>query len=288
MLISQAAFTANDTCVKLVTEGMALGETMVLRNASATALILGYGLLAGGLVLPRNVPARPFGWRIVGEIGSTFLFFWALTRMPIADITAIGQITPLAITAAGALFLGEHVGWRRWIAAIVGFAGVLLIIQPGTSAFTWAAVVALGANAMGVLRDLATRILGPSLSTSTLALTSVVAVMVSGLAMAPFETWHLPSWREAGLLAVGGLFLSLGYVFLIVSLRTGDLATVSPFRYSAVLWAILSGYVLWGELPGLLPAAGIVIVVAAGLYSLHRQSLRPAEAPPPPLRGRWS
>lgn len=282
MLAAQAAFTANDTCVKLVTESLPLGETMVLRNALASLYILVYAAFAGGLSIPADTPRRAFSWRLVGEIGSTLLFLWALVRMPIADITAIGQITPLAITAAGAIFLGEPVGWRRWTAAFVGLAGVLLIVQPGTSAFTWAAIIALASNGFGVLRDLATRVIGPGLSTLTLTLTSIMTVMVAGLFFIPFETWHVPSGREAAILIVGAALLILGYALLIISMRTGDLATVSPFRYSAVLWALLSGYVLWGELPNVPSSIGIAIVVAAGLYALHRQRIRQSGKPDEP------
>jgi len=269
MLVAQAVFTANDTCVKLVAEGLPIGETMALRNGFATLYILVFAVLAGGLGMPRDVPVKAFGWRIVGEIGSTIAFLWALTRMPLADITALGQITPIAITAAGALFLREPVGWRRWLAALLGLLGVLLIVQPGTSAFTWAAVIALMANALGVLRDLATRVIGPSLSTLALVLSSVAAVLLAGIALLPFETWQIPSARELLLAMAAGLFLTLGYAFLIISLRTGDLAAVSPFRYSAILWALFAGYLLWGELPGPVPGLGIAIVVAAGLYTVH-------------------
>lgn len=269
MLAAQAVFTANDTCVKLVTEVLPLGETLVLRNAIATAAVLVYAALFGGLTWPRTKLGATFWWRIVAEIGATFMFFFALSRMPIGDITGLSQITPLAITAAGAVFLGEKVGWQHWAAAVAGFFGVLLIIQPGTSAFTWAAVIALGANAFGVLRDLTTRVVGPAFSTLTLTFTSVFAVLVSGFALAPFEVWQWPGLRETGILLLGSVCLAAGYVLLIVSLRTGSLSAVSPFRYSAIVWAVLSGYLLWGHLPDTVPAIGIAIVVAAGLYALH-------------------
>lgn len=274
MLAAQAVFTFNDTCMKLVTEVLPLGETLVLRNAIAAAGILMFAAVRGGLLWPEEVlRSRAFSWRLVGEVASTILFFSALARMPIGDITGICQITPLAITAAGAVLLGEKAGWRHWIAAIVGFLGVLLIVQPGTTTFTWAAVLAIGANAFGVVRDLATRVIGPTISTLTLTISSVFAVLLSGFALAPFETWQWPGLRELAIMLFGSGCLALGYVLLIASLRMGDLATVSPFRYSSIVWAVLAGYVLWGDIPKATPALGIVIVVAAGLYALHQERL---------------
>jgi drug/metabolite transporter (DMT)-like permease len=98
-------------------------------------------------------------------------------------------------------------------------------------------------------------------------------VLLSGLCLVPFETWQWPGVREIAIMFLGSLCLAMGYVLLIISLRTGDLAAVSPFRYSAILWAVLSGYLLWDQLPKATPALGIAIVVAAGLYALHTERL---------------
>jgi drug/metabolite transporter (DMT)-like permease len=266
--------------MKIAGETLPLGQTLALRNSAAVLYLLIFAAWFGGLSLPRAAPKRAFGWRIAGEIGSTFCFFWALARMPIGDITGLSQITPLAITAAGALFLGERVGARRWLAALAGLAGVLLIVQPGTSAFTWAAVVALIANAFGVLRDLATRVIGPAVPTLTLSISSIFAVMLFGLALAPFEDWRVPELREVAVLLAGGVFLTLGYAFLIISVRMGSLAAVSPFRYSAILWALLSGWLLWGDWPNEMALSGIAIVTAAGLYALHRERLNREDVRP--------
>jgi drug/metabolite transporter (DMT)-like permease len=110
-----------------------------------------------------------------------------------------------------------------------------------------------------------------------LTLISAVSVLLSGLALAPFEAWQMPGAREIGLSMLSGSLLSAGYVLLIVSLRTGDLAAVTPFRYATVFWAILAGYLVWGELPNVLAVCGIAIVIAAGLYTIHRERMRRVE-----------
>ena len=141
MLASMAAFVANDTCVKLIGETLPLGELIALRNVVATLYILAFAAIFGGLTLPENPQKRLLGWRLAAEFFSTLFFLSGLIALPIADATAIGQFTPIAITAAAAIFLKEHVGWRRWLATVFGLVGVLLIIRPGTSAYSPAALL---------------------------------------------------------------------------------------------------------------------------------------------------
>jgi drug/metabolite transporter (DMT)-like permease len=278
MLISQALFTANDACVKLATETLPLGQVMALRNGSALICIIACAGLIGGLRPPSAIPMRPFGFRLGCEILATLLFFVAISRMPIADLTAIGQFTPLGITAAGALFLAEPVGWRRWLAAIVGLIGVLLVIKPGSSTFSWVSIIAVLAVTFGIGRDLATRVVGPLVPNALLTLSSLAAVLIMGLALMPFETWKMPDLREILLMAACGVLLTTGYIFLNISLQTGDLAAASPFRSSAVLWALIAGFLVWGHLPDQWSLAGIALIVGAGLYALHREQLKIALA----------
>lgn len=287
MLASMAAFTANDVCVKLASERVPLGEIIFLRNGFATlflaaALFMAYRSIdavrsALGLQAIRSSPglARLLSWRMAGEVFATLLFLAALIRMPIADITAIGQFTPLAVTAAAAVFLNEPVGWRRWMAALAGLVGVLLIVRPGSTAFTPAALLALGSIGFVVLRDLATRLIpAAAMPTVTLTLMSASSVTVSGLLLMPFETWVRPLPGDFLLLMTAGFFLLGAYAFIIVAMRAGEVAVIAPFRYSVIIWAIAAGHLFWNELPDQISCAGIVIVIAAGLYTFHRERLK--------------
>lgn len=273
MIFSMAAFTANDTCVKLLHDSLPLGEMILLRNALATLYILAFASLFGGLTWPQNPPARLLTWRLLGELLSTVFFLSGLVALPIADAVAIGQMTPLAITAAAALVLKEPVGWRRWLAAVVGFGGVLMIVSPGTAAFSPAALLIVAAVGTVVLRDLATRYIATTVSTLTLTLMSASIGMVAGLMMMPFETWIVPSRNQILVIMVCALFLTLGYLYVIVAMRNGEVAVVSPFRYSVILFALLSGWLVWNELPTSIQSVGIFIVTAAGLYTFHRERL---------------
>ncbi len=271
MLISMAAFTANDTCIKLLNETVPLGEMILLRNGLATIYILIFAAVFGGLTWPKNPPMKLLNWRLAGELFSTIFFLSGLVALPIAEAVAIGQVTPLVITAAAALILKEPVGWRRWSAAFAGFIGVLLIVQPGTDAFSPAALLILAAVFTVVLRDLATRYIATSVSTLTLTLMSAVAGVAAGVMLLPFETWVWPSARELGLIMLTALFLTLGYIFVIIAMRNGEVAVVSPFRYAVIMFALLAGWVMWNELPDAIQFLGIVILTVAGIYTFHRE-----------------
>ncbi|MEQ1717155.1 MAG: DMT family transporter [Hyphomicrobium sp.] len=271
MLAGMAFFTANDTCVKLIGEKLPLGELIVLRNVASTAYILAFAAVFGGLTLPRHPPVKPLIWRMIAEAASTLLFLSALIAMPIADATAIMQVLPLAITVAAAVYLKEPVGWRHWLAAIAGLCGVLLIAKPGTSAFNPAALLLLLAVGLVVARDLLTRVISNSVPTLTLTLMSAAAVAPSGLLLLPFETWVWPGPRELLLLAIGGACLTLAYALVIVAMRAGEVAVISPFRYAVILFAIFAGWLVWDETPDGVQLLGIAVLTAAGIYTVHRE-----------------
>ena len=271
MLASLAAFVANDTCVKLASATLPIGEIITLRNGAATAYLLATFAVFGGLTLPSNPPIKLLALRMIGEVVSTLLFLVALVSLPLADMTAIAQFTPLALTAAAAIFLNEPVGWRRWMATAVGLIGVGFIVRPGSTAFSPAGAMVLASIAFVVLRDLATRLISTAVPTLTLTLTSAVSGILAGVVLLPFELWRIPDAPECGLLAASGLFLTFGYALIVVALRTGDVGIVSPFRYAVILFALASGYLVWGQTPDGLAMIGIVIVCSAGLYTVHRE-----------------
>ena len=191
--------------------------------------------------------------------------------MPIANCTAILQFTPLALTAGAALFLGAPVGRRRWLAAMFGLVGVLIIIRPGANAFNPYAALALLSVVFITARDLITRTLGADVPATVIAFASAVAVGMAGLGLMPFESWQWP--ETDALLAVIGASVALlgGQYWIIYAMRTGSIAVVAPFRYSIVLWAILAGYFVWREVPDAATWVGIAVVTAAGLYTFVRE-----------------
>jgi drug/metabolite transporter (DMT)-like permease len=276
LLAAAVFFTVVDVMMKLTSERLPVGEMIVIRNIVSMAAIIGYAVFVGGLVMPRHPPWGLLGWRMVGEGGSTIAFLTALAAMPIADAAGIGQFGPLAIMAAAAIFLGEPVGWRRWTATFAGLLGVLLIIRPGTGAFSPAGLLVLVSIAFNILRDFTTRSIAISVPTLTLTAMSSAATLASGILMLPFETWVVPEARDVAKLAIAGLFLLGGYAAMIVTMRNGEVSAAAPFRYSGMVAALFAGWLIWNEVPDTLSLTGIAIVCAAGLYSLKRGKVHQA------------
>jgi drug/metabolite transporter (DMT)-like permease len=272
MLASMAAFVLNDALMKVAASTLPTGEVIFLRGLFAVPMLAVLMIATGGgRDILRAFAHRGILCRGTVEIAAAVLYLSALFHMPIADITAVLQATPLAITAGAALFLGAPVGWRRWLATLIGLAGVLVIIRPGASAFDSYAWLALLSVAFVAARDLITRQLDSGLPTFAIALVSMTLVALSGLGFLAFETWVWPQPDATlALLGAGIAMLSAQY-WIILAMRTGEIAAVAPFRYSIILWAILAGYLVWHETPDFLSWIGIAIVTGAGLYTFLRE-----------------
>jgi drug/metabolite transporter (DMT)-like permease len=274
MLACCLFFILNDTCVKAAGATMPLGQIIVLRGIVSTVVIVA---MAGRLGLLPSVPAlvadRRILLRTTGEVGATVLYLTALLEMPIANISSIAQATPLAITAAGAIFLGERVGWRRWTAVTVGFIGILIIVRPGTEGFNAWALVALGSVLLVTLRDVTTRIIPATIPVAAITVVTSVSVMLSGVAytLALGERWHWPTPAELLLVVGSGAFLLLGFVTVIVAMRHGDISVVAPFRYAFIPYAIAIGWLVWGDIPDAMTLVGIAVVVLTGIYTFYRE-----------------
>lgn len=271
MLAAMGSLIVNDCFIKIAAAELPTGETIFLRGLFTT--LLGAGLIAAtiGLGALRRAAAPRMPLRAGAEVVATILYLMALTRMPIADATALLQFTPLAITAGAALFLGAPVGWRRWLATLVGLVGVLIIVRPGGAGFNPYSSLALIAIVFVAARDLITRRLGAEVPTIVIATVSAGAVTAASLLLALWESWTWPSPLAVLMLVCAGLGLLGGNYWIVVAMRYGDIATVAPFRYSVILWAVAAGFVVWGELPDPATWIGIAIVTGAGLYTLVRE-----------------
>jgi len=272
MSLCMAGYGINDAMMKLASETTGFGQALLVRGIVATALL---SLLAWRQGAFRTaVPVadrRVLAFRIVGEIGGTFCFLQALFNMPIANATAILQSLPLAVALAGSWFLGEKVGWRRYSAILVGFTGVMIIVRPGGEGFDGYSLWALAAVCFIVLRDLLTRRLSGAVPSSLVAAITAACITVMGAVMTPLEVWQPLGVGELGLLGGAACFLIAGYLFSVSAMRIGDIGFVSPFRYTILIWAILSGIVVFGHVPDRLTFLGAAIVVATGLYTFYRE-----------------
>ncbi len=271
MVGAQLAFLLNDTCVKLSSATLPMGEVIFLRGLLATLLI---GAFVVAFRLHRNFPvlADRYVWmRIIGELGATLFYIAALIRMPIANTTIIFQATPLAVTAGAAFFLGETVGWRRWLAIAVGFAGVLIVVRPGPSGFNIYALFVLASVLFVTARDLATRALPAAVPTTLLTFATAVCVTLMGAGLGAIEEWHVPGARTLLEVAAAAILLSTGYVAIIFAMRHGEMSVTASFRYTAIVFAICSGYFVWHDTPDGFTIVGSLVIVSSGLYTLYRE-----------------
>ncbi|GIT90258.1 membrane protein [Jannaschia pagri] len=273
MMASMATFTLNDACIKLLAQGLPTFQAVFLRGLGATALLIALAHITGALRQPIPRADRPYVVaRALAEVAAFLPFIIALTHMPLADITAVLQALPLTITAAGAFFLGERVGWRRWTAIAVGLLGVLLIVRPGAAGFDHWSLLAVLTVLIITARDLITRRLSPEVPSLKVAILTAAGVMVLGLVLSLFEPWQMPTAGQGGLTALAALFIIGGYLFSVMAMRVGAIAVVTPFRYTAMIWGLLLGLFVFGDWPDGLTLLGAGLVVATGLYTLWRET----------------
>ena len=264
-------FCLADTLMKLAAGVLPTTETMFVRSLVATVVVASAAAARGHLAHWRHVLTGAMSLRAAADSAASLLFQSALSRMQFADIMGVNQLQTLSLTAGSALFLGESVGWRRWSAVGVGLLGGLLIIKPGTSAFNWWALAALGAVLMATTREIATRKIANAAPVPVIMVFSSGVVTLVSLAGSLVQSWSTPGLPEL-LMMIGAGFFSLGGQYcMISSIRTAPISVVAPFRYLAMIWALLLGFGIWRHVPDALSLVGIAAIAAAGIYTFRRE-----------------
>lgn len=282
MLLAMAGFVINDTFVKIASAQIAPAQIMAIRGVAASVFLYILAWKLGALRPLRLALSPRLLLRTAADILATLSYITALGQMPIANASAIFQALPLTVTLGAALFLGEPVGWRRWTAIAVGFVGVMIIVRPGTEGFTIYSVAVLASVVFAAVRDLSTRRMDRAVPSIFIALVTSVAVALVGWLLLPFSGgWRPVSASLLVTLCCAAAAIAVGYIFIVQAMRTGDMGFVAPFRYSILLYALLIGYVVFGDLPSPLTLLGSAIVVASGLYTLYRERLRGVVKLPP-------
>ncbi len=203
----------------------------------------------------------------------TLCFVSAIALAPLATVSAILQATPLAVTLGAAVVLKAPVGWRRWTAILVGFAGVLLIVRPGASGVDLGAILALLAVFGLAARDLATRAVPASVSSMVLATYGFASVIPAGAILLVFSGGAVMPDRAAALTLLGALIVGVfAYYAIVAAMRVGDIAVVTPFRYTRLLFALVIGVTVFHERPDAPTLVGAAIIIATGLYTLIREA----------------
>lgn len=272
MMASMLGFTVNDACMKALSDELPLFQALFLRGVATSVLLYALARSMGRLDFRQT--RRDWALivlRTLAEVGSAYFFLTALFHMPLANVSAVLQALPLTVTLAGALFLGEAVGWRRLSAILVGFAGVMLIVRPGTEGFNFYSIHALIAVILVTVRDLTARALPRRVPTMTVALIAAlgVTVVMGGASMA--IDWAPLSAKATAQLAGATIAVVAGYIFSVSAMRVGEVAIVSPFRYTSLLWALILGFLVFGDWPSWATLVGAAIIVASGVYTFARE-----------------
>ena len=277
MLVGVALLSLNDALIKSLSVGYPVGQLLFVRGLFVIPWILLLAHRAGGMHSLRIKSVKGQALRAVCVIASAFLFVNGLRYLPLADAIAVTFAGPLFITAMAPLVLGEHVGWRRWLAVLAGFAGVLLMVRPGVGAMQWAILLPLGATLFGGMRDLITRRISQTETSVAVLLVTTLVVMSAGLTTAPFG-WVPVRASDLWTFAFSGVLLAGAHYLMIESFRQGEAALVAPFKYTSMIWAVLFGFLFFGDWPDALTLVGAVVVVLAGLYIMRRETLRRRQA----------
>ncbi|TIW92570.1 MAG: DMT family transporter, partial [Mesorhizobium sp.] len=248
MVVAMAGFCLNDAITKYSSQSMNMAQVMLIRGAFASLFV---GLLAwqrGALARPGSMLQPLVALRVISEAGATVSFLVALAHLPIANVSAV----PLAVTMGAALVFGETVGWRRWLAIALGFAGVLIIVRPGFEGFSVYSLAALASVACCAVRDLATKRIPEAIPTLLVSTATALAMTIVGaVLLSPMGGWTPMTGNSTTLLALAAVLVLIGYQFIIMAMRAGDISFIAPFRYTALIWSILLGLFIFADVPDL-------------------------------------
>ncbi len=273
MAVGMTALAGNDAILRSLMASLPVGQLMFLRGTLLCVLLLAAGLIFRQDLRPSALLHRWCLLRGLGELAATYLFLTSLGMVPIATATTLVYVSPIILTALSGPLFGEKVGPWRWTAVVTGFIGVALVAAPGTAAWDQALLLPLGAACMVVLRDIATRHVDPSVSSTAVTLTTAIMVTLGGLASLAWG-WGSPSLVEAGWTAGASALIAVSFFSLVVAIRSGELSLVAPVQYLNIVWAVIFGMLIWAEYPEPRAIVGGVLIIAAGILILYRESVQ--------------
>jgi len=246
-----------------------MGQALLIRSVVALVLLAPF-LWRAGLSAFTTAP-RP-RLQVLRATVSTIeivCFFWSVAYLPLADVITFYLAVPIYVTALAPFALNENVGWRRWAAVLIGFAGVLLALKPSTAALTAPALVALAGSLLYALSLIITRVLRNTANT-VLVSSQVATTAVFGLIAAPFG-WVTPPLGDFALMVLFGVLAMGGLPSLNMSLRRAPASVVVPYQYTTIVWGVVLGYLIFGDEPKAHVLAGAAIIIAAGLFIFFRE-----------------
>jgi drug/metabolite transporter (DMT)-like permease len=260
-----------DLCAKAILETYPLEQFVFLRSLIGIALFLFLARQFGGL---RSLVTRRWRWHLLRTLlasGAMFGFFFGLSKMPLIDALTLGFTAPLIMTALSVPLLGEHVGWRRWLAVVAGFAGVLMILRPGTGTLSPAALAVLFAALCYACLAITARKLSDTESTFGLSVYVIAGPMIISGLLSLGGSWVAPNAIGWTLFVAAGVCSVVAWIGLVGGYRRAPPAVLAPFEYTALIAGAVAGYLIWDEVPDGWVIAGGLVIIASGLYIVYRE-----------------
>ena len=273
MVAAMAGFTIEDLCIKKLSSTIAVGQILIILGIFSSVSFAVIAVTRGHHLFASDIWTRATIIRMCSEAVAAVAFVTSLSLVPISIVAAVFQVTPLTITIGAALFLGEKVRWRRWLAISIGLMGVLLIIKPGFSGFDPSVLWVLFAVLSVALRDLMTRVIPSNVSSTIISFQAYLSLVAAGTVslFITGESIVLVSKTEFLFFVGGVVFGAAGYYGIVSAMRIGDASVVSPFRYTRLLFSLLVGVFIFNEHLEALTLLGSAIIIATGLYSYLRE-----------------
>ena len=269
MLLGIFVFALNDALGKWLVATYAVGQLLLIRGAAGLVCLAPF--FRGGAWRQFRDAPRP-GIQLLRPIFATLevaCFYWALATMSLADVMTFYLAGPIYVTAMSPFLLGERVGWRRWLAVLAGFGGVMIALGPSAGALTPAALVAIAGSFLFSVLMVCTRLVRGT-SDLVLVTTQTVGALVFGLIAAPF-VWVPLHPRDTLLLILLGVTAMVAHMCINRALKLAPASVVVPYQYTTIFWAILLGYIFFGDVPRAAMLVGAAIIIAAGIYIFVRE-----------------
>ncbi|MDB4220552.1 DMT family transporter [Amylibacter sp.] len=272
MIISMAFFAIEDSLIKHVTSLLPIGQILIIFGIGGASIFFCLALINNEKIITKDIFSFPMYMRVIFEIIGRLFYALAIFLMPLSTVTVIIQATPLVVVGGAAIVFGEKVGWRRWFAILLGLLGVIVILKPTTDSFSFLSIFAI----LGMLgfagRDLASRAAPASLSVLVLGLHGFLALAFSGLIYSIWDgaSFIFPNTKTSFFLFIAILSGVVGYSCLMKAMRTGEVAAVTPFRYTRLIFGVTLGVIYFKETLTSSTLLGSILIVTSGLFILSR------------------
>nr|WP_296431795.1 DMT family transporter [Yoonia sp.] len=274
MVFSMLCFAVEDALIKLLADAIPVGQILSIICLGGLIAFMAWTVLKGDrLWQPAYLDTKVL-LRSLCDVSGSIMFVTSLMLIPLTTASAVIQATPLVVAMGAAIFLGQSVGWRRWLAILVGFVGVMIIIRPGMEGFTPATLLAVGGMLGLAARDLFTRGLTVQLSGAQLATHTFALIVPAGILLTVLrgQTPVIPDARES-LILLGAIIVGMvAYLAIVAATRGGNAGIISSFRYSRMIFALIIGYFVFSEVPDAATLIGAAIIIASGIYTLWRET----------------